>query len=66
MPLIALLLAITAPAYADDADWSGMVYYDGRDKDKKPKPVVPEPANYGFVALGASLAWCLVRRPTRD
>jgi len=64
MPLIALLLAITAPAYADDADWSGMVYYD--DRDKKPKPVVPEPANYGFVALGASLALCLVRRPTRD
>lgn len=68
--LIALLFAFTAlyeDIRAQDADWSGMVVY-GQEKDKdkdKDKPVVPEPAQYGLFLVGASLAWCVVRRKKR-
>lgn len=64
------LIALLAfpPAQAADvvpADWGG--YGSGWNKEKKPKdPVVPEPAQFGFFLVGASLAWCVLRRAKRD
>lgn len=65
--LIAFLFVFTAlyeDIRAQDADWSGMVVYE-KEKDKDKKPVVPEPAHYGLFLVGASLAWCMVRRKKR-
>ena len=73
MRLVAFLALLTGLCHADDitpADWSDTVYFwpeqaQGWGQGGKDKPVVPEPANYGFVALGGAMAWCLVRRPHR-
>ena len=73
MRLIAFLALLTGACLADNitpADWSDNVYYwpeqaQGWGQGGKDKPIVPEPANYGFVALGGAMAWCMVRRPHR-
>lgn len=54
-----------------NADWSNITYYyddqsKDKDKDKKPKDPVPEPATYGFVMVGTTLAYAtMLRRKPR-
>lgn len=64
--LLALSIAHAQTTQPDivQADWgpNGNAWGQGG----KPKdPVVPEPAQYGLFMLGASMAWCVVRRKRR-